>query len=64
MARRSPRQREHGGGFLIAGDHRTDFRLVQIPWDITVAEVEDWLPAESLAPVEKCVMAVHILCNR
>lgn len=37
---------------------------MQIPWDITVAEVEDWLPAETLAPFEQCVMAVHILCNR
>lgn len=37
---------------------------LQIPWDITVAEVEDWLPVETLAPIEQCVMAVHILCNR
>lgn len=36
----------------------------QIPWDVTVNEVEQWLPADSLAPLESCVMAVHILCNR
>lgn len=37
---------------------------IQIPWDVTVAEIEDWLPIHSLAPIEACVLAVHILCNR
>ncbi|KAL8283875.1 hypothetical protein RQP46_005307 [Phenoliferia psychrophenolica] len=39
-------------------------RLDNIPWDVTVAQIEDWLPQDSLAPVDKCVLAVHILCNR
>ncbi|KAK4047184.1 hypothetical protein OIO90_006293 [Microbotryomycetes sp. JL221] len=39
-------------------------RIDNIPWDITVAEVEDWLPENCLPPVANCFMSVHILCNR
>ncbi|KAK4702948.1 hypothetical protein P7C70_g3272, partial [Phenoliferia sp. Uapishka_3] len=39
-------------------------RLDNIPWDVTVAQIEDWLPKDSLAPIDQCILAVHILCNR
>ncbi|KAI5475460.1 hypothetical protein MNV49_001351 [Pseudohyphozyma bogoriensis] len=39
-------------------------RLDNIPWDVTASEVEQWLPDGSLPPLEDCVLAVHILCNR
>lgn len=33
----------------------------QIPWDVTVKEISDWLPDDTLAPQ---TLSVSILCNR
>lgn len=52
-------------------------RLDNVPWEITIDEIEQWLPEGTLASdvdlgigivendeVERVPLAVHVLCNR
>ncbi|KAK4047078.1 hypothetical protein OIV83_005641 [Microbotryomycetes sp. JL201] len=39
-------------------------RIDNIPWDVTAAEIEAWLPNAILPSVNDCFLPIHILCNR
>ncbi|BGP10741.1 hypothetical protein JCM10049v2_006633 [Rhodotorula toruloides] len=44
-------------------------RLDNVPWSVTVKEIEDWLPkgkvlANDVEGEKKATLAVHLLCNR